>query len=90
MILSCLQLIVSEMQVSNSDKICRKGHMCRVVSSQSSLGRIVWAWEGKFMFGLGPVFQSLYPEGAVPSGAGSSRVAFELDGGQCGNACEGG
>lgn len=42
------------------------------------------------MFGLGPVFQSLYPESAVPSGAGSSRVAFELDGGQCGNACEGG
>lgn len=42
-ILSCLQLIVSEMQVSNLDKICRKGHMCRVVSSQSSLGRIVRA-----------------------------------------------
>lgn len=42
-ILSCLQLIVSEMQVSNSDKICRIGHMWRAVSSQSSLGRIVWA-----------------------------------------------
>lgn len=64
--------------------------MCRVVSSRSSLGRIVWAVGRDVMFGLGRVFQSLYPESAVLSGAGSSRVAFGLDGGQCGNACEGG
>lgn len=46
-------------------------------------------WEGIFMCRLGPGFENLYTESAVLSGAGSSRVAFELEGKQCGNAGEG-
>lgn len=42
-----------------------------------------------FMCRLGPGFENLYTESVVLSGAGSSRVAFELEGKQCGNAGEG-